>query len=181
MEREWKAGLGVVKIDVRKAFDSLNRNALLAALKVRLGDCVEYRCLHALLVDVVAVLQSSWGVSQVRMNSGIKQGAIESPMLFSFVMELALEQAASKHNWQDHKRVYPDLEQQDLLFMDDGYLWAPDCEALGRRLGQLAEELLHFGLRLNLLKCVLYCSGFCPGRHQLMLDGLTLQASAYLR
>eukprot|EP00439_Symbiodinium_sp_Y106_P043744 s911_g5.t1 len=165
---------------VRKASDSLDRSALLEALRHRLGDSVEYRCLHALLVNVEAVVQTGWGCSRVRMNGGIKQGAIESPMLFSFIMELALAQASHRHAWHALPHLYQDLKHEDRLFMDDGYLWAPDCSTLGLRLEHLAAELRVYGLELNFLKCVLYCSPFCPLTHKLQVQGVVLQASDYM-
>ncbi|CAE7195220.1 unnamed protein product [Symbiodinium sp. CCMP2592] len=180
LEREWKAGLGVVKVDVRKAFDSVNRAALLAALRARLGDTAEYRCFHALLVDVEAVLQTCWGSSLLAMKSGIKQGSIESPILFSFLMEVALEQARVKYSWDQGSHLFHDMLEEDLLYMDDGYLWGPDCRTLGVRLGQLAEVLQGFGLTLNIAKCVLYCSPYCPGPHKLRLHRVTLEASDHL-
>ena len=180
LEREWKTGFGAVKIDIRKAFDTLNRRALLQALFASLGDTVEYRCLHALLVDVKAVLHTAWGTSELAMDSGITQGAIESPMLFAWVMELALAQASSKYGWDRQPRLYPDLSQQDLLFMDDGYLWAPDCRCLTTRLRQFASELQGCGLQLNFKKCVLYCSPYCAGRHELTIGGARLQAEDHL-
>ncbi|CAE7809873.1 RTase, partial [Symbiodinium sp. CCMP2592] len=180
LEREWKAGLGVVKVDVRKAFDSVNRAALLAALRARLGDTAEYRCFHALLVDVEAVLQTCWGSSLLAMKSGIKQGSIESPILFSFLMEVALEQARVKSSWDQGSHLFHDMLEEDLLYMDDGYLWGPDCRTLGVRLGQLAEVLQGFGLTLNIAKCVLYCSPYCPGPHKLRLHRVTLEASDHL-
>ncbi|CAE7854601.1 unnamed protein product, partial [Symbiodinium necroappetens] len=58
LEREWKAGVVIAQIDIRKAFDTLCRRSLLQKLRAVLGNTPEYRCLHNLLCGTEATLQT---------------------------------------------------------------------------------------------------------------------------
>ena len=49
-------------------------------------------CWAALLSDVQGELQTPWGRTPLNMPSGIRQGAVESPAMFGFIAELALEE-----------------------------------------------------------------------------------------
>ena len=180
LEQEWKRGLVAVKIDVSKAFDSVNREKLLTCLLLRLGDTIEYRALRALLVNTEATLQSAWGTSTFEMKSGIKQGAIESPMLFSFLMDVALSDTAKAKGWEGRRKLFPDLLHEELLFMDDGVLWGLGSDSVGLRLSEFAETLRGYGLALNLGKCRLYCSPGYRGAHHLIVDQTTLEARPFL-
>ncbi|CAE7040418.1 unnamed protein product, partial [Symbiodinium sp. CCMP2456] len=130
LEREWKAGVVIAQIDIRKAFDTLCRRRLLQKLRAVLGNTPEYRCLHNLLCGTEATLQTVWGSSTFGMFTGIKQGATESPLLFSFIMEHALLETSLRCGWQHRPRLYPELECEDSLFMDDGLLWGRDVASL---------------------------------------------------
>ena len=169
LAREWKLPIAFLKIDISKAFDSLSRQALLDKLYHRLGASAEFFALQALLTDVRATLQSPWGCTQVPMLSGIKQGAAESPMLFSFIMELALSEAEAEFGWGNMQGILPELRNSDLLYMDDGILWARGCLDLATKIRGFATVLSRYGLSLNLKKCQLYCTPACPQPHVLAL------------
>ena len=96
-----------VKLDIAKAFDSMDRCMLLDRLRARIGDTIEFRALRALLVNTEATLQSAWGTNTFQMGSGIKQGAIESPMLFSFLMDVILSDAAMRKNAEGPCKALP--------------------------------------------------------------------------
>ena len=175
LAREWKLPIAFLKIDISKAFDSLSRQALLNKLHDRLGDSAEFFAFQALLCDVTATLQSPWGTSEVPMRSGIKQGASESPQLFAFIMEIALREAGDEFDWARLPRILPELEHSDLLYMDDGVLWARGCGDLTRKIEEFSIVLRRYGLELNLKKCQLYCTPACDGPHSLMLQGFKLE------
>ena len=173
--REWKLPFAFLKVDVSKAFDSLSRQALLNCLHARLGDSAEFFCFQALLRDVRALVQTPWGATSVEMRSGIKQGASESPLFFALVMELALSEAGKEGHWADLPRVMYDLVYSDLLYMDDGLLWARDCGDLGKKAADFSRVLRRFGLTLNIAKCQLYCTPACPGPHTIQVEDVRLQ------
>ena len=180
LDQEWKQGLCAVKIDISKAFDSVDRARMMEKLQERVGDTFELRALRALLVNTEATLQTAWGCSQLDMGSGIKQGAIESPVLFSFLMDVAMAETSRKHKWSERPKLFQGMESEELLYMDDGILWGRDCESLGQRLEEFSEVLQSFGLQLNIGKCRLYCSPYYQGNRGLKVRGHTLRAEKHL-
>ena len=84
LAREWGAEMHMVKLDLRRAFDSVFRVKLAERVKVW---CLqrfpgETRCLLRLLAAADLVLALPWGCRQIHSNTGVKQGATESPLLF---------------------------------------------------------------------------------------------------
>ena len=90
LEREWKWGLCFLKIDVEKAFDSLDRRRFLDRLSAKLGANEVLRCWWHMFSHTDAVLQTVWGESVVNMTTGIRQGSVESPQMFATVMDWIL-------------------------------------------------------------------------------------------
>ena len=58
LSREWGSPLAVFKLDLEKAFDTLDRGALLHRLEERLGQGAELNCWRGLLKDTVGQLQT---------------------------------------------------------------------------------------------------------------------------
>ena len=177
LEREWHAGACLLKLDIAKAFDSVDREQLLHKLRSRMGDCSEMRCWRALLQDGQAVLQSPWGTSLLDMTRGIKQGAVESPALFAMVAEVCLEEAAERFRWSSTGEVFQGMPHQEVLFMDDCILWARGVQGLEQRVRQLMVVLSEYGLKLNGGKCQLLCSPHWTGPQHIMISGEKVQAS----
>ena len=178
LEREWHSGVCMLKLDIAKAFDSVDREQLLRKLQSRMGDCSEMRCWRSLLQDCEAVLQSPWGTSLLGMTRGIKQGAVESPALFAMVAEVCLAEAAERFRWGSMGEVFPGMPYQDVLFMDDCILWSRGVQGLEQRVRQLMVVLSEYGLKLNGAKSQLLCSPFWTGAQHIMVSGEKVQASS---
>ena len=82
LAREWGTSLVIFKLDLEKAFDSLDRGKLLQKLAHKLGPGPELNCWRSLLRGTTGILQTPWGSSRLPMTQGIKQGGIESPVFF---------------------------------------------------------------------------------------------------
>ena len=180
LEREWHSGVCMLKLDIAKAFDSVDREQLLRKLQSRMGDCSEMRCWRSLLQDCEAVLQSPWGTSLLGMTRGIKQGAVESPALFAMVAEVCLAEASERFRWGSMGEVFPGMPHQDVLFMDDCILWSRGVQGLEQRVRQLMVVLSEYGLKLNGAKSQLLCSPFWTGAQHIMVSGEKVQASSEL-
>ncbi|CAE7713978.1 unnamed protein product [Symbiodinium sp. CCMP2592] len=174
--REWHRPIVCVKVDIRKAFDSVNKGRLIGKLRARLGDTAEMACWERLILDTKATLLSPWGHSDFDLFTGIKQGAVESPSFFSLLMEEALEETSAKHSWPQARRVFEDFEHENALFMDDGLLWGPDTGVVGLKLEQYLQTLAGYGLTVNIEKCQLYCSADVDGARELKIAGVCLKS-----
>ena len=178
--REWGSPVCAVKVDLNKAFDCVNRGVLLPKLSEWLGACAEMGCWAALLSDVQGELQTPWGRTPLNMPSGIKQGAVESPAMFGFIAELALEETKTKQKWSSREELFEGMNEEECLFMDDGVLWCRELKEMQARLREYANHLRVFGLTINLAKCQLYCGPHCPGPHRLRIGDTLLEASEHL-
>ena len=96
LEREWRFGLGFVKLDLSKAFDRVSRDKLYSMIRARVGCNALSRCWWALLQETTAKLQTNWGQTSFGVKVGIKQGAVESPTLFSVLAELCYADTAQR-------------------------------------------------------------------------------------
>ena len=176
LAREWGVPLTVFKLDLEKAFDSLDRAALLQRLQEALGEGAEMGCWRGLLRGTVGQLQTPWGSTEIHMRRGIKQGAVESPTMFAWIAELAMNTAVEKYGWRNGPRVFEDLPSEETLYMDDGMLWSSQPSTLQVRVSQLAAELAAYGLKLNPGKCQLYTSDRVVGDRFIRLNGTKVEA-----
>ena len=62
---------------------------------------------NGLLAPTKAFLQTMWGVSELQMLSRVKQGAVESPALFSLVADLCFQEAATRFGWEEEISKLP--------------------------------------------------------------------------
>ena len=167
----------VFKLDLEKAFDTLDRGSLMQRLEERLGPGAELNCWRGLLRGTVGHLQTPWGATRLPMNRGIKQGAVESPALFAWIAELALSDAVSKYGWHDTVRLFEGMQSEEMLYMDDGMVWGESPHTIQGRVAQLASELSRYGLRLNPKKCQLYASPKVEGERAILVDGVRVEAA----
>ena len=144
--------LYVAFVDFRKAFDSVNRNALWNVLRNSGLHSKLYKALKGVYNSVLAC---------VRVNSeysnyfdcpiGVKQGCLLSPQLFSFfINELAVEiSSRGKHGIQ----LLPGaIELFLLLFADDIILLSESVIGLQNQLNMLKIEADRLKLTVNLGK-----------------------------
>ena len=108
------------------------------------------------------------------MESGVKQGAIESPAFFSIVAEICFAEAEERFGWSKASPQLPGLDLRDILFMDDSILWDTKCADLERRTNQLAQVFGDWGLELNAEKCQWYKSPHAEATSTLTMGGKTI-------
>ena len=174
LEAEWRRGIVMAKIDLHKAYDMVDRPALLTRLKSSLGDGPMYRSWHALLAETDAVFQTGWDTTRLQLDRGIKQGSVESPALFSYLAEQILEDTKAEFRWSERGRAFQGLELEEVLFMDDGVVWADSAKALSRKLEEWSQVLLRAGLSLNPSKCKAYFSPYATGSKEVRVGGVVI-------
>ena len=106
-EREWSKGLCILKVDFKRAFDTVDRNRLLARLWELKGDSEEYRTWERLMTGTTFTMRSPWGQSTFHSTTGIRQGSIESPAFFGVLVEWVLEEILSP---TAGRRMFPRME-----------------------------------------------------------------------
>ena len=120
------APLALFKLDLGKAFDRLDRKALITQLEARIGPGAELQCWKGLLWTTRGCLQTPWVSSTVEMNRGIKQGSIESPSFFGHVTEIVLAISVETQVWKSQPKVLEGMDAEEMLFVGDG-LWSRSC------------------------------------------------------
>ena len=182
LETEWKMGLCWCKIDIRKAFDTLDRDKTLKTLRDRLPVhmFLEFRCWERLFYEGTAILKTPWGDTAVPQSRGIRQGSVESPFLFAVAIETALYDAMALPTWPGFLPSAPDLPLAELLFMDDTLMCAGTKDAMVTKYHLLKNELDRWGLKVNLEKTVYYHSPHATMPGAIKLDDQTIQPSSSL-
>ena len=79
----------------------------------------EFVCWQQLLTNIEGILQSPWG----------------------FVAGVALAEASVEYDWSGQQRVFQGMEHEQMLYMDDGFLWTPTVADLRSRILQLGVVL----------------------------------------
>ena len=179
-EREWSKGLCVLKVDFRRAFDTVNRDRLLGRLFHLMGDCEEYRTCNLLMTGTTFTMRSPWGQSTFASCSGIRQGSIESPAFFGVLMEWILEDITNDQKWNKFVSTYPDLQLTQAAFMDDLLLWDGHSKEIQQRFDDLIRGFGSWGLHVHTDKCSLYVSPKHRGPSFIQGDGYLLQAQPFV-
>ena len=178
LDTEWRWGLHWVKLDISKAFDSLDRVKALTHLHQALPEHMhlEFESWRRLLMPGTAVIRTPWGEQSIAQTRGIRQGAVESPWLFSLAMELALNAAQKHAEWPGTIGAAPDLCITDLLFMDDSLLWSGSQRDLKKKYDILSCALAEWGLMVNPKKTAYYASPHATERGPLMLGKIEVKS-----
>ena len=136
-------------LDVSKAFDKMDRFALLLKLMKRRVPCSLIKLFHFWY-------ENSWNVvrwenvlsSPYKLRSGVKQGSVCSPVLFSiYVNDMLL-----KLNMYGCNFFY--CSASALMYADDLVLLAPSIAELNTMIAICCKELSLIDLKLNAKKSV---------------------------
>ena len=171
LAREWGVEMHMVKLDLRRAFDSVYRVKLAERVQ---AWCLpqfpgETRCLIRLLAAADLALALPWGCHDIHSNTGVKQGATESPLLFGRLIDEILGDIPCMPG----SLVFPDLEEDGGCFMDDIVGWHRSLETLQLFLNALLPRLREFGLFIQPPKCKLLSTHHVAEAH-LVLEGHAL-------
>ena len=160
---EWRRPCLIFKADITKAFDSICWPALFEVMWETCGE----ECPHEVLALHTAILQSQLEVDfqdetlTFEQSRGIRQGAPESPFLFSLVVDVLLRGLSKDWQYQDLPLVLPFPHPcYSIAYMDDLFLLAPDAHTLESMVEQLQQRLAHAGLLINLSKCTVLANPY---------------------
>ena len=138
--------LVLVAIDFAKAFDSVDRGALIRTLK-------KYRC-DSQIIDIVVgvysgdktkICRNGKEIGEIEITSGIRQGCTGSPQLFIMVVQHIIEGIIQTGlGYRDGDFYIPVL-----FYADDGLLLAGNCAEAVEMVGVM-ERLAHeCGMSMN--------------------------------
>ena len=155
LSKEWKTDSYVLKLDLKRAFDSVYRSRLARKIVDWCGSQFpfETKCLIRMLMSGEVILALPWLDYQVEANIGVKQGATESPILFAKLLDSVLCEI-------QHELVSPVLEALPTdgnCYMDDILTWKSSVGGLQLLLDALLPALSHYGLEVQPMKCQLLC------------------------
>lgn len=142
--------LHCVFIDCSKAFDTVDRELMLAALKAHgVGDRI-LRALKNLYTDDVNYVRGHEN-DTFASTAGVKQGDNASPVLFVMVLDIIVH-LAKLETFRVPCVTGPSLNATVFGYADDLVLSHTDPAALQRNLDKLVAALAKFGLKVNAKK-----------------------------
>ncbi|CAN0825290.1 LINE-1 retrotransposable element ORF2 protein [Linum grandiflorum] len=163
-----KSGI-VLKLDLEKAFDSVNWNSILFMLD-RFGfSALWVKWIHACISSVhFSVLVNGEPSGFFRIKKGLRQGDSLSPYLFLCAMEILSNMMSTANSLGLFRGFYMNDANEcgeicHLLYADDTLLF---CDAEESQVRNLLAVLLCFqsvtGLRINFLKSRIFSIGHVP-------------------
>ena len=156
---EWGVPLAIIRLDIAKAFDTVDRAVLATTLLKEVGPHfpMETVAVVDMLRSGVTKVDTQWGSCTFRNGVGVKQGSVESLCVFAWLIDLLLAYAKQQqqldHAWPEGCAI------DKVAFMDDVIGWAGSTKVLQARMVTMMKVLAQWGLHLNVDKCALLCFG----------------------
>ena len=166
--REFHSPLYLCFIDLKKAYDSVNRDALWATLRKRYG--IPSKLVHilgSLHEGTKGVVRAYGKVSdEFPIMNGVRQGDILAPTLFNLFFDAVIDMAVSKHPghgakmWFNtdavlvgsRKKMKECVMIQDLEYADDMCLISDNMDELEMMLQDMNESCSEMGLTISTKK-----------------------------
>lgn len=148
--REFRQGMLAAYVDLKKAFDSVHREALWDLLRLRGIPARIIGLLTGLYSGTESAVKCGGGTSCFfPVNAGVRQGCVLAPSLFNTCMDWVLGRAVD----QSHCGAsVGNTTVTDLVFADDAVILAESLEVLVLALEALHEEAKPLGLQVSWAK-----------------------------
>lgn len=167
--REYQRPLWIAYVDLKAAFDSVDRPALWLLLR-SLGIPLKIvGLIQELYTDTVSSVRMEGCLSNwFEIKSGVRQGCTIAPSLFLTPMDWILERTVHKGL---AGATLGDEVFSDLDYADDVALLAEMLEVLILSLDIMHEEARPFGLEINWSKTKIQTTVDCPVTQQVLVAG----------
>ncbi|CAE7234815.1 unnamed protein product [Symbiodinium sp. CCMP2592] len=181
--KEWRIGVVAAKLDVRGAFDFIDRGCVASFLQDRLGDSgmpFELRFLLLLLAENVMVGTAPGGKTvRVDANRGIKQGSPESAELFGLIIAHELQKLRLGPLWTVPGGKLADVPVDVGCFQDDIFVWNSDINNLEKNIQDTSQMLARLGFSLSPNKTRIIANRHYKGRRQMTVDGTKVEIAEH--
>lgn len=149
-KREFRQGLLAAYVDLRKAFDSVNRDALWRILSLRGVSPELVNLISELYSGTVSAVKCGGTISDFfPVNSGVRQGCVLAPTLFNACMDWVLGRVSESSGCG---AAFGDVRISDLDFADDAVIFAETLGVLTEALETLSDEAEPLGLSVSWVK-----------------------------
>ena len=162
----------LVSLDLSKAFDRVHWPTLWNALRAQgISDHMIWMP-SKLYEDQSGEVRTKWGSSRnFRITSGVRQGCVLSPRLFSAVLQWAMKGWRRDAHLKGFDLGDGQLALLDLRFADDILLFAKSYAETVSLLHDLTTVLSQVGLILNASKTVVLTNEAQPPEHLQLPSG----------
>ena len=148
--REYRSRFFAAYIDLRKAFDSVDRGALWRLLGFRGVPQTLINLLFKLYSGTESAVRCGGSISEFfPVSAGVGQGRVEAPTLFNTCMDWAMGRMVEDSGCGVS---FGDVRVTDLDFADDAVTFAETLELLVGALESLSSELEPLGLKVSWVK-----------------------------
>eukprot|EP00973_Karenia_brevis_P062155 8644362-Karenia_brevis.AAC.1 len=142
---EFNMDIWIASMDLRKAFDRIELNALFDGLRKHGLPDSYINLFKALYANQVGHVEGS---APFAIKRGVKQGDIVSPILFNCVIEVAFERW--KRKLRSHGFLLPDNSRlTNSRYADDMLLYGKSLSEVSDMMEILLRELRAIGLEMN--------------------------------
>ena len=148
--REFRCRFFAAYIDLRKAFDSVDRDALWRLLRFRGVPQTLINLLFKLYSGTESAVRCGSSISEFfPVSTGVGQGRVEAPTLFNTCMDWGMGRMVEASGCGVS---FGDVKITDLDFADDAVIFAETLELLVGALETLGSELEPLGLKVSWIK-----------------------------
>ena len=148
--RDFRIGLLAAYVDLRKTFDSVNRDVLWSVLALREIPLKLVNLISGLYSGTESAVKCDGTISDYfPVNTGVRQGCVLAPTLFNTCTDHVLGRMSER---SDCGVSFGTVRITDLDFADDAVIFAETTEVLAEALDSLNEEAEPLGLRVSWIK-----------------------------
>ena len=182
MARDWGFHLWILKVDIRKAFDTIKQTSVAAMVANKLHHTHPWEArtwlsiIHGQQLHVIPAPPASQKPVTIQQTNGVRQGSPDSPILFALKAGQILNSALESQQTPPPVQGTPGPPHEGGQFMDDTYLWATDLTRLQHMATNLEKQLKNNGMSIQPDKTQFIQSHATDAPSTLRLGQETIQA-----
>jgi hypothetical protein len=153
LAREWRFPLAIAQVDIHKAFDHVRHEACFEAMKRKNFSPYTIALIAAIWSATTVIVSLGHCSSDViGMNRGLPQGAPESSMIFTLLIDMVITNVSEKWRRNGWGFSVDDFHVSAIAYADDIVLVAHSPEHLQFMVADIVHELQAIGLGIGAAK-----------------------------